>query len=74
MELRAVGAEHRRERPDGAPQDGRRLLRIDRQLVVAVVEDERAVGEAERQLAALEHAPVLIAEDRQQQLGAAARP
>ena len=70
VELRAVSAEHCREWSDGAPKDERRELRIDRQFVVAAVaKNERAVFERQRKLAALEHAAVLIAEDRQQQLG-----
>ena len=65
---RAVGAELRGERPDGTSQDLRRLLGVDRKLVVEVLQRQLAVGEIELQLAALEHAPVLIAKDRQQQL------
>ena len=47
--------------------------RIERQRAIEVVHMQRAVAEAERQLAALEHGAVLIAEDRQQHLVGRAR-
>ena len=70
---RAVGAERRGERPDGTPQDLWRLLGVDRKFVVEVLQRQLAVREIELQLAALEHAPVLVAEDRQQQFVAQRR-
>ena len=56
-------------RLDGRAVDARRLARVDRQLVLEVAQPERAVAEDQLQLPALEHVAVLIAEDRQQQLG-----
>ncbi len=68
VELRILRAEDRRQRLDRAPVDERRELRVDRHLARAVGEQQKAVAEDELQLAALQHAPVLIAENRQQQL------
>ena len=68
VQRRAVGAERRRERSDRTSQDLWRLLGVDWKLVVEVLQRQLAVGEVELQLAALEDAPVLVAEDRQQQL------
>ena len=47
---------------------------IDRQLMVEIAEPQRAVPEHQLQLATLEHLAVLVAENRQQQLGVAAPP
>ena len=49
--------------------DARRLARIDRQILIEVPQHDHAVAERELQLAALEDVAVLIAQDRQEQLG-----
>ena len=52
----------------------RHMARVDRQAVIEVGEHELILVELERELAALEDLPVLIAEDRQQQLAPQLRP
>ena len=68
VQTRTVGAQLDGQRLDREAQHARRTPRIDRQLLVEISEDERAAAELESQLAAVEHAAVLVAEDRQQQL------
>ena len=69
MQRRAVGAEGRGERSNRAAEHERRVRRIDRQLVLEVAHHQQAIGVRQDQLAAFEHAAVLIAEDREQELG-----
>jgi hypothetical protein len=64
-----VRSENGLQRLERQFEAARRLARVDRQLGVAVLQREHAVVKHDDQLAALEHASVLIAEDRQQQLG-----
>ena len=68
VQLRVVGAEFGRERPDRAPIHLRREPGVGRQHVVEILHDEDAVPELEVELAAFEHAAVLVTEDRQQEL------
>ncbi len=67
--LRQIGGVVARRVEVAVPvEDLRYLARIDRQHVIEIVQREAPVGVGQAQLAALEHEPVLIAEDRQQHL------
>jgi hypothetical protein len=69
VQVRILLAELVRERIDGPRVDARRLPGIDGQFVLEVAQHERAVRERQLQLAAFQHAAVLVAENRQQELG-----
>ena len=64
---RMVVPELRDQRVDGPAQHARCLARIDGQLLIDIPQLQAPVAEGELQLAMLEHAAVLVAEDRQQQ-------
>ena len=64
-----VGSQNRRQRIERELEGARRLPGVDRQRRVTVLQRQLTVVEEDDELAALEDAAVLVAEDRQQQLG-----
>jgi hypothetical protein len=67
VELRVIRAERFAERLNRRPVHLRRLPRVDRQLLLEVLEDQHPLAERELELAAFEDLAVLIAQDGQQQ-------